>query len=128
MASARAIFETVGTVLSVLGIAAVEEGGQVNLPSRTACQAPTTPILCLIWSALIHNFDRAVEKGTVWELTVQYENLGTNNRWFCGTISGAFLIMWDAVTARLIRNTETKFQTTALHLWIVLASWRFSLL
>ena len=41
--SARAIFETLGTVLNVLGITATQEGGQVNLWSGAACQAPNSP-------------------------------------------------------------------------------------
>src|SRR5690606_32107580 len=41
--SARAIFETFSAVFNVLGIAAIQEGGQVSLRTGTACQAPNSP-------------------------------------------------------------------------------------
>ena len=41
--SARAIFEALGTVRNVRGIAAVQEGGQISLWSGTACQTPNNP-------------------------------------------------------------------------------------
>ena len=41
--SARAIFETLSAAFNVLGIAAIQEGGQVSLRSGTACQAPNSP-------------------------------------------------------------------------------------
>ena len=41
--SVRAIFETLSAVFNVLGIAAIQEGGQISLWSGTACQAPNSP-------------------------------------------------------------------------------------
>ncbi len=41
--SARAIFETLSAVFNVLGIAAIQEGGQVTFWPGTACQAPNRP-------------------------------------------------------------------------------------
>ena len=41
--SARAIFETLSAIFCVLGIAAIQEGGQVSFRSGTACQAPNSP-------------------------------------------------------------------------------------
>ena len=41
--SARAIFETLSAAFNVLGIAAIQEGGQVSLRSGTACQASNSP-------------------------------------------------------------------------------------
>lgn len=41
--STRTIFETLGTVHDVLGIAAIQEGRQFGLRSGTACQAPKDP-------------------------------------------------------------------------------------
>lgn len=41
--SARATFETLSAVFNALGIAAIQEGGQVGHRSGTACQAPNSP-------------------------------------------------------------------------------------
>ena len=41
--STCAILEALGTVLGVLGIAAIKEGGQVSLRPGAACQAPNSP-------------------------------------------------------------------------------------
>tara|TARA_R110002124_G_scaffold276867_1_gene447829 strand:+ start:1102 stop:1497 length:396 start_codon:yes stop_codon:yes gene_type:complete len=41
--SARAIFETLSAVFNAVGIAAIQEGGQVTFWSRTACQSPNSP-------------------------------------------------------------------------------------
>jgi hypothetical protein len=41
--SAGAILETLGTDLNVFGIAAIYEGGQIDLRAGAACQAPNNP-------------------------------------------------------------------------------------